>query len=110
MPHDGSAPASSAYMASLREQAKAGELLAGCCAASADSPTAPIGGYAARALLAQSTNFVLRSLDAPKVRAQQAARGRPAVLRIVVNHATIGFFAAFQWVLLALSFANDAGL
>jgi len=39
-----------------------------------------------------------------------AARGRKAVLRIVVNHETIGLFAAVQWVLLAMQFAKAAGL
>ena len=53
---------------------------------------------------------MLNSLDDDAVRQQMAKRGKPAVLRIVVNHATSGLFASFQWVMLAMRFAKAAGL
>ena len=75
-----------------------------------DVATTSVAGHTARAKIAQAHSFVLRTIEPEQVRAQVVKRGRPAVLRIVVNHATVGFFAAFQWVLLAMRFASKAGL
>lgn len=89
----------------------------GCCAAS-EERTASIEPDEAhldhdrRAFLARpnNRNFILNSLNDTDVRKQMAKRGRPAVLRIVVNHPTSGLFASFQWVMLAMRFAKAAGL
>ena len=89
----------------------------GCCAVSeeATQSTAPQelrAEHERRAFLARpnNRNWVLNSLDDDAVRKQMAKRGKPAVLRIVVNHATSGLFASFQWVMLAMRFAKAAGL
>eukprot|EP00966_Prymnesium_polylepis_P056681 1311525-Prymnesium_polylepis.1 len=103
---DGAQPSSAQYMESLRA-----DMDTGCCApvTGVDTP-AQLAGHASRVFLSKSRNFVLRSLDPMAVQRVIAARGRKAVLRIVVNHETIGLFAAVQWVLLAMQFAKAAGL
>jgi hypothetical protein len=110
---EGANPESTPYSNVLRYPA----LQLGCCAAS-EEPTATTQpeeikeDHDRRAFLAKSgnRNFILNSLNAEEVIQQRARRGRPAVLRIVVNHATSGLFASFQWVMLAMRFAKAAGL
>ena len=110
---DGANPGSAPYLNAL----KYSEMQVGCCAVSeeATQSTAPQelrAEHERRAFLARpnNRNWVLNSLDDDAVRKQMAKRGKPAVLRIVVNHATSGLFASFQWVMLAMRFAKAAGL
>ena len=89
----------------------------GCCEASEEAtesttPSEIAADHARRAFLARpnNRNWILNTLDDASVRRQIARRGKPAVLRIVVNHATSGLFASFQWVMLAMRFARASGL
>ena len=110
---DGGSPPASGYRKALRVPA----MQIACCGPS-EEPTSTAtpreieADHLRRAFLARpgNRNFVLRSLDAAAVRKQVTRRGKPAVLRIVVNHATSGLFASFQWVMLAMRFAKAAGL
>lgn len=110
---EGANPGATPYSPTLRYPA----LQVGCCSASEETtlttqPDEIKEDHDRRAFLARpgNRNFILNSLDADAVIAQRARRGRPAVLRIVVNHATSGLFASFQWVMLAMRFAKAAGL
>lgn len=110
---DGATPEITPYLPTLKYPA----LQVGCCTASEEAtdttqPDEIAADHDRRAFLAKpgNRNFVLNSLDKDAVNRQQAQRGRTVVLRIVVNHATSGLFASFQWVMLALRFAKAAGL
>ena len=110
---DGANPANAPYMPALRWK----NMQLGCCSPSEETtatitPQGAKEDHERRAFLARpnNRNFILNSLDDDAVRAQMKKRGKPAVLRIVVNHATSGLFASFQWVMLAMRFAKAAGL
>lgn len=110
---DGASPGSAPYMDALRFP----NMQLGCCHASEEATESSTAeelraDHARRAFLSRpaNRNWILNSLDDDAVRAQMTKRGKPAVLRIVVNHATSGLFASFQWVMLAMRFAKAAGL
>ena len=110
---DGANPENAPYMPALRWR----NVQIGCCAPTEEAtdtidPQGAKEDHERRAFLARpnNRNFILNTLDDDAVRGQMTKRGKPAVLRIVVNHATCGLFASFQWVMIAMRFAKAAGL
>jgi len=105
--HDGAVPANGDYLDIINQ----GEIMAGCCEPTLQTDQdAQQSGHKARVFLSKSRHQILREINPAKVKKQVELNGRAAVLRIVVNHETIGLFAALQWVLLAMRFAKSAGL